>query len=154
MNKFEWRNKRETKMKEEVLHIPEPEIEESSIPSEMAEMVTESAPESKPLHITFEDYDERLCGIPNLYEKQPLQVVKTIRAMGKCRVKDDFLKNDIVMKPIINANAYSRLYRRFGGDVTVYEHPLDGVGRIFYAVHFPDRLCHIVAITSTKHIET
>lgn len=155
MGKYEWRRKRELRKKEARVNIPEPMLDEfHQLTSSVAELPSDEDPETTPLHITFESYDEKICGIPHLNAGQPLAVVKVIRAMGKCRVRDDFLKNGVTMQPIIGADkGYSRLYRKFGDDVTVYEHRIDQISRIFYTVLFPQKLCHIIAITSTKHIE-
>lgn len=138
------------------LFIPPQEIDTSTslLPSSVAQVDDEAEPELKSLRITFEYYKEKLCGIEGLTEKQPLNTVRAIKAIGISCNKDDLSRNGVGSQIVHRANEYLDLYKGMDDESVIWEHKIkDSPARIFYELLPSEGLCRIIAITA-RHFET
>lgn len=136
-------------------NLPE-KILDSPIPPTATELPQpEEAPESKPILISFERYNDRECqldGMDNKIARKALQVLRDIGVNIKTETdfKDHLPKLKVV--PIENHGHYKGLYKGLIDlpDVEVKEAKIDrDKGRLFFFLI--ERIFHIVAIRGSHY---
>ena len=138
-------------------NLPE-KISGSPIPPTATELPQpEEAPESKPILISFERYNDRECqlnGMDNKIARKALQVLRDIGVNIKTETdfKDHLPRLKVV--PIENSGHYRGLYKGLMDlpDVEIEEAKIDrDKGRLFFFLI--ERIFHVVAIRES-HYET
>ena len=150
------KQRRRERSRQRKIEIPKPEIDTggSLLPTGVAQVSDDVEPESKPLKITFEYYNGKLCGIDSLKDKQPLEVVRAIRDIGFSCDKDDLAVHGVGTQIVHRSNEYLKLYKGMDEESVIWEHKIkNSPARIFYELLSSENLCRIIAITS-RHFET
>lgn len=138
-------------------NVPE-KIPDSPIPITATELPQlDEAPESKPVLISFERYNNKECELDGMDNKMARKAFQTLRDIGvNVRTEADFKDHlpRLQVIPIENGGHYRGLYKGLMDlpDVEVKEAKIDrDKGRMFFFL--VERIFHVVAVRES-HYET
>ncbi len=133
-------------------------ISDNPIPITATELSqTDEAPESKPVLISFERYNDKECELDGMENKMARKAFQTLRDIGvNVRTEADFKYHlpKLQVVPIENSGHYRGLYKGIMDlpDIEVKEAKIDrDKGRMFFFL--VERIFHVIAIRE-NHYET
>ncbi len=131
------------------------EMKDKKIPSQVAKVRGEKHIEEQPFLISFAKYNNRVCEVENLKRNKAKKSLQVLIKIGRDFFDyEDFEKDKGIEKiPVRNKGEYKKLFQRLHPDVELFEHKLQGKGRIFYYINDLEKLFCVVAIKE-NHFET